>query len=485
MIAPAELAKQFAGHRPGFELVHYEEVGLPYFRLVLDAVIQQRKPIGPIEEFVLRGVDSGLDSIDDIVGLLGVERVLVEQAVVALNQVDHLDYRLENEARVLRMTPLGERALGGWKDMEPAREEVLIGFDRLTWSPTGRHFRSLMRLQDAKASDLRVLPPYRKKRLRPSDVDIDLAQAAIRDISHRSLQNAELIAIKDVRNHQMVLPAIALVYASEDGSDQQVALAIDGRLSEAHETAFAEIDGPSRAGLLVDGTIPEDERLHFRTPVGLEFGDKAVVRELKERIASATAAKHRAQTETATAEASAADLSVADLSEQRSSELLRGAQEELASLPVRAIQTYEHRVLLEDALASATRRLLIISPWIRSDVIDYQFLRSLRARLDSGVEVHVGWGISDGEDEKEQAPLKKLRELARGSSAFTLRRLGNTHAKVLIWDDNLVVTSFNWLSFRGDRKRGFRQEEGVLITAPQLVDPEYSKYHSLISSAPE
>ena len=78
MTSPATTARRFAGHRPGFELIHYEAVGLPYYRLVLDAVIQQRN-IGPIEEFVLRSVEAGLDEIDDITGLLGVERALVEQ----------------------------------------------------------------------------------------------------------------------------------------------------------------------------------------------------------------------------------------------------------------------------------------------------------------------------------------------------------------------------------------------------------------------
>ena len=231
MTSPAAVARRFAGYRPGFELVHYEEVGLPYYRLVLDALVQQRKPIGPIEEFLLRSVEAGLDRIDDITGLLGVERALLERAVVALNQQDHIDYRLEGEARVLRITPLGTRALSGWKEMTPGRDEVLIGFDRLTWMPTGRHYRSLIRPQDARAAGLRILPPRLKKRLRPPDIDLDAAQIALEDVARQSLKNADLIAVKDVGNHQMVLPAVALVYASEASDDQQVAIVIDGRPS--------------------------------------------------------------------------------------------------------------------------------------------------------------------------------------------------------------------------------------------------------------
>ena len=485
MTSPAATARRFAGYRPGFELVHYEEVGLPYYRLVLDALIQQRKPIGPIEEFLLRSVEAGLDRIDDITGLLGVERALLERAVVALNQQDHLDYRLEGEARVLRITPLGTRALSGWKEMTPGRDEVLIGFDRLTWMPTGRHYRSLIRPQDARAAGLRILPPRLKKRLRPPDIDLDAAQIALEDVARQSLKNADLIAVKDVGNHQMVLPAVALVYASEASDDQQVAIVIDGRPSEDHETAFAEIDGPTRSGLLVEGRAPDDEQPDLALSHTLTVGDRATVRELEQRIATASAALQRAHTLTETAAASAVEDAEASGFKSASASDLEEAEQELAALSVRTIQTYEHRALLEEALTNTKRRLLVISPWIRGDVVDSTFLRQLGDRLNTGTDVHIGWGIGDGEDGRERAPLQRLRELSERYDRFVLRRLGNTHAKILIWDDHLVVTSFNWLSFRGDRDRGFRQEEGILITASDVVEPEYEKYRSQIMSVRE
>ncbi len=484
MNAPAETARRFAGHRPGFELVHFEEVGLPHFRLVLDALIQQRKPIGPIEEFVLASVEAGLDQIDDIIGLLGVERALVERAVVSLDQQDHLDYRMEGTRGVVRITPLGTRALGGWKEMKPVRDEVLIGFDRLTWTPTGRHYRSLIRPQDAQAFEMRILPPRLKKRLRPPDVDLDAAQRALEDISRRSLRDADLIAIKDVGNHQMILPAVALVYASEAGDDQQVALVIDGRLSEDHETAFAEIDGPARAGLLVKGRASAEEQPKVVLPSAIKVGDKEVVRALEQRIATATAAVQRAHTMTETAAASASEdgSSLIDF-EQHSAASLVDAEAELAAFPVRSIQTYEHRAILETALAKARSRVLILSPWIGNDVIDENFLARLGDRLNAGVNVHIGWGTSNELDDRKRDPIEKLKGLAKRHDKFTLRRLGNTPAKIMVFDDHLVVTSFNWLSSREDGKRGFRMEVGTLISANDVVEAEYRKYRSQIMSA--
>ena len=49
-------------------------------------------------------------------------------------------------------------------------------------------------------------------------------------------------------------------------------------------------------------------------------------------------------------------------------------------------------------------------------------------------------------------------------------RLGDTHAKVLIKDtDWFVTTSFNWLSFKGDPRRTFREEWGTQVGIRSIV----------------
>ena len=72
--------------------------------------------------------------------------------------------------------------------------------------------------------------------------------------------------------------------------------------------------------------------------------------------------------------------------------------------------------------------------------------------------------------------------LGKGCSQFQFSRLANTHAKILIWDAEMVVTSFNWLSFRGDSGRKYRQEEGTLIRHRDYVDVEYERHRARIES---
>src|SRR5207237_39133 len=137
--------------------------------------------------------------------------------------------------------------------------ELMVGFDRLTWRVTGRHFRSLMPPKDARNMGLLELPPRWKKRISPSDLDLDDVHAALAELARSSLREVDLLSVLDAGNYRMILPAIALVFSATSGRDQQVALAIDGRLSEAHELVFAEIDGPTRSGLVVDEAAADSE----------------------------------------------------------------------------------------------------------------------------------------------------------------------------------------------------------------------------------
>ena len=77
----------------------------------------------------------------------------------------------------------------------------------------------------------------------------------------------------------------------------------------------------------------------------------------------------------------------------------------------------------------------------------------------------ICYGIADQKDKDSESAVKLLRDIQNkgnyGKNLYIIK-LGNTHEKVLICDDKfMVTTSFNWLSFKGDPKRGFRQETGI------------------------
>lgn len=158
---------------------------------------------------------------------------------------------------------------------------------------------------------------------------------------------------------------------------------------------------------------------------------------------------------------------------------------------MRHIHTPDHPPLLERALLHAQRRLLIVSPWISADVVGPVELRRLQLLAVRGCEVTIGWGIGEPEaDRQMQKPwnrevVAKLEQIARGlPGRFRFVRLGDTHAKVLVVDREFcAVGSFNWLSFRGDPDRTFRDEQSMYITIPKVVDDVYDKNMRRIAAA--
>nr|UUL70758.1 hypothetical protein [Vitiosangium cumulatum] len=162
------------------------------------------------------------------------------------------------------------------------------------------------------------------------------------------------------------------------------------------------------------------------------------------------------------------------------------------SVAARLLRDAQHRDLLWTGLRNAKRRLLIMSDQLGPEVLDERFLRHLEDRLQAGVRVtlvyrrlsqHAGVGGADPET-----------ALAALESRFSdrLRRFGNqpTHAKVLVFDDMAVVTSFNFLSFEGfyeehrpGLRRRQRSEIGLMLSGADAADQVVAAVGAAIAGA--
>ena len=472
MSTKLEVARRYAGSRPGFELLTAEDVGIPYFELGMQVLVQREKNIGPIDEFVLGSVTRGLDTVPEVMKFLGLDQRVVEQAIVDLCKTDLLDYQVGTSGNTFHLTELGKDVLRTSVELVPDRLEAKLGFDRLIWQPSSRHQRALIRPRDAKSTELIELSPVRKRRLGTEDLDIAETERHLKERLDSDLQRASLVSIQDVTCRRMFLPGVALVFLHRDSGEQQTAITIDGRISEIHETSFALLDGPEKAGLVADisGKLT-DEAPSLPLEARRLSIERPELDALVERHAGEVAAvEGESRTETADS----------NLTSEGTTGDQQSVQRQLESLSVRPLQTYEHQTVLQEALEGSERRLLILSPWIRGDVVNDGFVDALWALARSGVEIHIGYGISRNPNEdQDEWPIQKLQRLANENSNVTFKHLGNTHAKILISDDRMVVTSFNWLSFRGTRQRRYRQEEGVLIQDARLTESQYERHRGV------
>ncbi|MEG4998122.1 phospholipase D-like domain-containing protein [Microcoleus sp. B4-D4] len=498
-LTPEELRRY--DNRTGFDLVSCREVGLPVYKITVQVLTQLRKPIPPIEEYVLKAINVGLSSEEDIGGFLGLEPPIIRDSMINLRMSEDIDLIAPDDSlmQVWKLTKKGEGTLRDAKIIVPEERTFDINFDGLLRYPRyyGQLESRLLKPKDLRNKDIIEIEPFPKKPPELSDLKLKDVDAIIRQIEGESKakvkQYRDLLALKAIERRQRFFqPALILIYKAKDSDDVQVAFAIDAVLSNEHEAAFARAKGVKKLRLLEALRESAPQKLAAEV-LGHEFVAQAPLQQveaLKEEV-SAAQAQIEAQIEiTRNTLERTEDKEEKLLLEQQ----LQEAQQQieklqvkldslLAAVPMRWLEMYEHRPLLEQALQDSQERLMIISPWIRASSVDKRFIQQFENLLKRGVQVFIGYGLGENDDKKYQPDIQAEKNIQKLASQykdnFRLKRLGDTHAKILISDLKFAVTtSFNWLSFKGDRDRTFRDERGTLVSDPQKIDELFDSYRS-------
>ncbi|TLP57840.1 hypothetical protein [Microbispora triticiradicis] len=118
----------------------------------------------------------------------------------------------------------------------------------------------------------------------------------------------------------------------------------------------------------------------------------------------------------------------------------------------RLVEDGAHRELLWRALREARRRLVITSEKIRDEVLDGRLEAALVDCLKRGVQVTIGFNLRSG------AAASRLLALEGTNPGLHLSP-ADSHCKVLVWDDEAVVGSFNFLSYAGYGTIGGRHQQ--------------------------
>ncbi|MEG3852451.1 phospholipase D-like domain-containing protein [Microcoleus sp. Z1_C4] len=450
----------------------------------------------------MKAINASLSSEVDIAGFLGLEPSIIRDAMINLRMSEDIDLIAPDGSlmQVWKLTKKGEGTLRDAKIIVPEERTFDINFDGLLRYPRwyGRLESRLLKQKDLRNQEIIEIEPSPKKPPELSDIKLKEVDAIIRQIEGSNKakvkQDRDLLALKAIERRQRFFqPALALIYKAKDSDDVQVAFGIDGVLSTEHEAAFARSNGVKKLKILE--TIKESAPRKLAEEVlGREYIDRNPIPNIeivKEKVFTAQA-ELQAQIETTQnrIEQTNNDEEKRLLNQQLQEALQRieylenQLKSELASLPIRFLEVYEHRPLLEQALKDSQERLMIISPWIRASSVDKKFLQEFENLLKRGVEVFMGYGLGENDnDKKNQRDIQAEKNIQKLASQykdnFRLKRLGDTHAKILISDVKFAVTtSFNWLSFKGDRDRTFRDERGTLVSDPQKIDELFDSYRS-------
>ncbi|MEI9940193.1 MAG: phospholipase D-like domain-containing protein [Pseudomonadota bacterium] len=464
--------------RAGYELVTYREVGLPLYSIHATALVEERHERSCIEEFSLRALAAGLGSLPQVQGLLGLPEKVVQTTLADLVRQEAI--KTGNGGEQLSITDRGRELLEQAELSSPTKQTIWFPFDGLLRRPKWFGNTAFLRPNELKEQGqlaIRAIParPPEKEELSPTDVTEVVSLASANPRGQKHVLRLETIE----KRYRVFVPAIALIYRALEGSEIQVGFAIDGRLSHEHELAFARGGGLEHQTIVDDlnalhAAVPSDGPMAARVSELVE--EASALRRDTTRITTSRSVADRAAVARATARTDAERANAIS----QETEAQRGLSEAEAALrgnAVRPVPVYEHPAILEEALETARERLLIISPWIRRAVVNDHFVRRLERACARGVRISLGFGLGDvdeGEKPWDAQARGLLESLAASTEQFQMKRLGNTHAKVLIKDaEFFVITSFNWLSFRGDPSKPFRDEWGTMVRDPPVVEEYY------------
>lgn len=477
-MTPDEIARRL-DNRAGYELITYREVGLPIFGIYAIALVLERQERSCIEEFTLRALSVGLETSEQVQGLLGLPRKTIDTTLAELVRQEAIQSSGGSDRLIL--TERGKQIVDDAELVWPSEQTIWFPFDGLLRRPKWYGEIGFLKPNEAKEAGIPQLRAIPVRGPETEELAVSEISEVVRLAAGANRGEREVLRVVRIEKRiRQFLPAVALVYRAIQSNEVQVGFAIDGRISQEHELAFARGGGLERQPIFeglneqvqlgpVDGLTPRVAEL---------VQSAAAQRKKASRVTTARSKADKAALAVVTAQ-SDGERAEATIAEKQAREELARAEADLEKTPVRPLPVYEHPSILESAIATATRRLLIVSPWIRRAVVDEVFLRNLRRACERGVRVLIGFGLGEedsGEKPGDGEARRKLENLSKEFSSLQVRRLGDTHAKVLVKDSEFfVITSFNWLSFRGDPSKPFREEWGTMVREPSLVDEFYTE----------
>lgn len=432
------LQRRFGNARPGLQLIAVEDAAIPVTVVRADALAQEKKELPITEEFTLRFIAAGVDTPEDIAAYLGLDATHILTAAAEQLSENHL--RRRRAGGQLALTPIGAEVAKTLAATKPVLRQLPVSFDRLTWTLADYPERALISKKEAQERGMTLLPAARNARIGLDDVTPVEFNRLLKADRQDRLQVLRIHKVV-VKKHRY-LPVQLLVYGDDTRRELELAVCVEDDLSTEHGLALDRVSAVERLGLKLEAAEPRpvlDEELENQRASVEEPVDGAESRDEGQPLESGLTAL------------------------------------------VRSVSVFEHADLLAEALETAKQRLLIISPWVRSAVVTTDFVSKLEKRLRAKVEVTIAHGIGNDDSGSDESALRRLSNLASRYENFTFARLTNTHAKILIFDDQWVSTSFNWLSFRGDSNRTYRMEEGTLVRIPRKVHEEYERYRAMVN----
>lgn len=504
MIRSAKI-RELLAELPGHTLLMTYRAGAPVRELSIDVRVVAKERVTAIQELVMKCLSHDVPSVATIGMVLGVSNQLIVRTLGYLHSFDLVEEKpVDSPSTVeFQLTDRGRQAL-----VESAvRVSQIVTLScvadgvtgELTLGQSRNRFRSLGQLG---ADAVHPLPACAEL---PEIHEVDKGRVRVLVAQSEAVRaggrwDGEVVEVARVAKRQEK-HRIVDVAVFDDGAGGLVLRVVDrgARLKEYEQSLMValetqpevlptEIAPTAGSTALAGGWLDGDERKAAK-----QMAEQLA--EIQERLGEVDSQLLDVPDPTNSAD-TVSTREQLDLANRERDVLRRNFEslEKQIEEGLCLIDTEEHRRLLERAFKHAKERVIVVSPWLSPDAVDAEFKRWLAGALARGVEVIIGWGYPEGDNEEGRRKSDRSRTIAgqllklssapasEGKSRRAINdsrgqlrivELGDTHEKILVADKNFaVVSSFNFLSFRGSKRVGelaIRQERGYRIGIPGRV----------------
>lgn len=472
-----ELAKLKANSVPNSTLVKYYEAGIPQWHMEAILTMLKPKKLSVLQEFILKFISSGIDDVSDICNFLGVNKTAVNNAVAVLQKNNLITVDIFYSK--LKLTDKGEKALKEAATIVPEDIEYALYVDGLLGN-VYLDTRKLYTSKELRSFEIKPINTTVEKPTLDSLVYEEVKRAInLFKKNHAYEQDkleGDLQEISRVAKTYVEYKKVSVLVFMNKSEDIEFQVFDGTTRNDDYSIALQkQYNNNSRVLDFDSNFISEAEENNSLISVlpqeiiesakSFSYKDSTLEREISNLTTQLDAIKKNdddndeQQKESATERIRFLEKKIDEMKNER-----KGAD--------RILSTYDHRPLLLDALDNAQNMVVIVSPWIKSGGLNNEILGRIERALQRSTRVIIGYGISEKED-SDRWILQRLTDIQKKKygDKLLLVKLSNTHEKVLIKDNEyMVITSFNWLSFKGDPNKGFRQETGYYTESKEAIN---------------
>lgn len=470
------------------------EAGIPIYFIRLQMEVLEPQELSSFEIYMLHAISLGINTREGIARLLGVDdRDLVSPGAALLKSEFIVQGMPElGGSRPIALTEKGRQALGDKKAPPvPVRKSAQLHFNALTWKAIPLEAKTWTAEQMEKEG-LLVLPPQQYDPPTLGDFTVKDVAQTLYDVS--SFQNKEITALLELKkvSQEYLAPVTVIALRDPASREQRVAVYRRGMLQQAESDVLQRLFETGKFHFPDDAVVLEGKQ--FTVPASLPpalvrivtdlMEDEEVVRQIKMNLSDS---RNRRGTTQDRAEREVLENQIRLLEAE-----LRAKSDESERLQLLLkqsqgtfLRTEEHRAVLERALKEARDEIIIISPWMNRRTCDDALCDLVAEAVSRGVRIRIGYGITERPGDLDagrnraiaQRVIRALRESvaqkARGEqeNLLTIQKTRGTHRKILVCDRTFgVLGSFNWLSYRGDPDKEYRNETSILLREPATIE---------------